>query len=66
VSGTDSTYSSGVFGLLVADQSSGGIGSASALFDNLKVTAVPEPAHLGLLGGLLWMAGSFFRRNRKA
>lgn len=67
ISKTDSTYTSGYFGLLVADQGAllTGNQSADATFDNFSVTAVPEPMSAGLVFALTCIgAAAYVRRQR--
>lgn len=69
VSATDSTYTSGSVGLLVADQGALTIGnqSADATFDNFTATAVPEPAtYAAMLGVAALGAAAIARRKRRS
>ncbi|HTH46661.1 MAG TPA: hypothetical protein VMB21_04055 [Candidatus Limnocylindria bacterium] len=65
VSGTDSTYASGELGLGVAAQTFDAGALAQATFDNLSVSAVPEPAGWAFTaaGGLV--AFAWLRRRSK-
>ncbi len=65
VSGTDSTYASGEIGFGVAAQTFATGATAEATFDNLSVTAVPEPAGWAVTaaGGLV--AFAWLRRRSK-
>ncbi len=65
VSGADSTYASGELGFGVAAQTLTAGASAEAVFDNLSVTAVPEPAGWAFTaaGGLV--AFAWLRRRSK-
>jgi hypothetical protein len=67
VSFTDSTYTSGQVGLLVADQGSlfTGNQSADATFDNFSVTAIPEPMTTTLLSGAAIMLVAVCRRRSR-
>ncbi len=58
---TDDTYSSGGFGLLVADSNAFDLQGATATFDNYSLTVVPEPANVALFVAL---AGVVFAISR--
>ena len=61
ISGIDGTYASGVTGLLVANSSPSGNGTADATFDNFNVV-IPEPTSVTL--ALLGFAALLLRRRR--
>ena len=63
VNGTDSTYASGVGGLVVFDNTGAGNGLTDATFD-IYTAAVPEPGTLALFAlGAIALTSRFFRRT---